>query len=52
MGRLFIARLLGPNAEALINLFTLAMRGSMNTKDIKEIIFAYPTYTSDVGYMS
>ncbi|MFQ6023845.1 MAG: dihydrolipoyl dehydrogenase family protein [Acidiferrobacterales bacterium] len=45
------AHLLGSNAEELINLFTMAMRGSMNAKDIKEIIFAYPTYASDMGYM-
>ncbi len=37
--------------SSLINLFTMAMRGSMNAKDIKEIIFAYPTYASDMSYM-
>ncbi|MFQ5759934.1 MAG: FAD-dependent oxidoreductase, partial [Acidiferrobacterales bacterium] len=50
-GRILGAHLLGSNAEELINLFTMAMKGSMNAKDIKEIIFAYPTYASDMGYM-
>lgn len=50
-GRILGAHLLGSNAEELINLFTMAMRSSMNAKDIKKIIFAYPTYASDMGYM-
>ncbi len=50
-GRILGAHLLGPNAEELINLFTLAITGSMNAKDIKELIFAYPTYASHMGYM-
>ena len=45
------AHILGPNAEELINLFTLAINGSMPAKNLKEIIFAYPTYASDMGYM-
>lgn len=49
-GRILGAHLLGSNAEELINLFTMAMRSSMNAKDIKKIIFAYPTYASDMGY--
>jgi len=50
-GQILGAHLLGSNAEELINLFTMAMRGSMNAKNIKDIIFAYPTYASDMGYM-
>ena len=50
-GQILGAHLLGSNAEELINLFTMGMRGSMNAKNIKDIIFAYPTYASDVGYM-
>ncbi len=50
-GRILGAHLLGSHAEELINLFTMAMKRSMSAKDIKEIIFAYPTYASDMGYM-
>lgn len=50
-GQILGAHLLGSNAEELINLFTMGMRGSMNAQNIKEIIFAYPTYASDLGYM-
>lgn len=50
-GRILGAHLLGSHAEELINLFTMAMKGSMSAKDIKQIIFAYPTYASDMGYM-
>lgn len=45
------AHILGPNAEELINLFTLAINGSMSAEAIKDIIFAYPTFASDMGYM-
>lgn len=50
-GKILGAHLLGSNAEELINLFTMGIRGSMNAKNIKDIIFAYPTYASDIGYM-
>ncbi len=50
-GRILGAHVLGANAEELINLFAMAMRGHLDAKAIKEIIFAYPTYASDMGYM-
>ncbi len=50
-GRILGAHVLGANAEELINLFTMAIRGQLNAKAIKEIIFAYPTYASDMSYM-
>ena len=50
-GRILGAHVLGANAEELINLFTMAMRGQLNADAIKEIIFAYPTYASDMSYM-
>ena len=49
--RILGAHLLGPHAEELINLFTMAMGRGMNAKDIKEMIFGYPTFASDMGYM-
>ena len=50
-GKILGAHILGPNAEELINLFTMAINGSMSADAIKDIIFAYPTYASDMGYM-
>ncbi len=50
-GRILGAHLLGPNAEELINLFTMAMAGGLQSQDIKRMIFGYPTYASDISYM-
>lgn len=45
------AHLVGPSAEDTINLFALAIRHGLTTKEIKDTMFAYPTAASDVGYM-
>ena len=50
-GRILGAHLLGPSADELINIFTLAMRGGLTAKEIKEVLFAYPTHSSDIQYM-
>ena len=50
-GRILGAHLVGPNAEELINLFTMAMVGGLKAREIKNMIFAYPSYGSDMGYM-
>lgn len=50
-GRILGAHLLGPHAEELINLFSLAMRTGMRAEDVREMIFAYPTHGSDMAYM-
>ncbi len=50
-GRILGAHLLGPNAEELINLFTMAMAGGLHSQDIKGMIFGFPTYASDISYM-
>lgn len=50
-GKILGAHILGPNAEELINLFTMAINASMSADAIKDIIFAYPTYASDMGHM-
>ncbi|MCZ6841241.1 MAG: NAD(P)/FAD-dependent oxidoreductase [SAR324 cluster bacterium] len=50
-GKILGAQILGSNAEELINLFTMAINGSISAESIKDIIFAYPTYASDMGYM-
>ena len=50
-GRILGAHVLGPNAEELINLFAMAMRAGLKSHDIKQIVFTYPTFASDMGYM-
>ena len=50
-GKILGAHVLGPNAEELINLFAMAMKADLKANDIKEIIFTYPTFASDMGYM-
>ncbi|MCZ6878243.1 MAG: NAD(P)/FAD-dependent oxidoreductase [Acidobacteria bacterium] len=50
-GRILGAHILGPNAEELINLFTMAMAGGLHSQEIKEMIFGFPTYASDISFM-
>ena len=50
-GRILGAHLLGPASEELINVFAVAMRCGMRARDLKALIFAYPTRASDLAYM-
>jgi len=38
-------------AEETINLFALAIRNGLTSRILKDMIFAYPTATSDIAYM-
>ncbi len=49
--RILGAHLLGPNAGETINLFAMAVRFGLKTSEIKDIPFAYPTHSYDIGYM-
>jgi glutathione reductase (NADPH) len=49
--RILGAHLVGPHAEEVINLFAVAIRHGLTTRDLKTTIFAYPTGASDIGYM-
>jgi glutathione reductase (NADPH) len=49
--RILGAHLLGPAAEETINLFVLAMRAGITAKELKQVLFAYPTHASNVQYM-
>lgn len=50
--RILGAHILGPHAEEVINIFTLAIRLGLTAKDLKDpILYAYPTNSSDVVYM-
>ena len=45
------AHLVGPHVDEVINVFALAMQKGLTAEDLKTTIFAYPTGTSDIGYM-
>ncbi len=49
--RILGAHLIGPHAEEAINLFAMAMQAGMKPRDVKNMIFAYPTVASDMPYM-
>jgi glutathione reductase (NADPH) len=50
-GRILGAHLLGPHAEEIINIFGLAIRAGLSARSLKDMVFAYPTSASDIGYM-
>ncbi len=45
------AHLLGDHYEEVINLLAMAIRFGISTKDLKRMIYAYPTRGSDIAYM-
>ena len=49
--RIVGAHLLGPRADETINLFALAMRAGLTARDVKQMLWAYPTQASDLAYM-
>ena len=49
--RILGAHLLGPHADEVINMFAVAIRLGIPAADLKDVIFAYPTYGSDVRFM-
>ncbi|WP_246389746.1 hypothetical protein [Aminobacter niigataensis] len=50
-GHILGAHLIGPGAEEQINLFAMAMGAGLTANRIKGIIFAYPSYASDISSM-
>ena len=49
--RVLGAHLFGHNATEAINIFALAMKFGLTTRDLKKVLWAYPTHTSDLKYM-
>jgi glutathione reductase (NADPH) len=43
--------LVGPHADEVINIFALAIRRDLTTRDLEDAVFAYPTACSDIHYM-
>jgi glutathione reductase (NADPH) len=50
-GEILGAHLIGPGAEEQINLFAMAMGAGLTANKIKAMIFAYPSYASDLSSM-
>lgn len=50
-GKILGAHLIGPGAEEQINLFAMAMAAGLSANRIKGIIFAYPSFASDISSM-
>ncbi len=50
--RIIGAHILGPHAEKVINIFSIAIRLGLTTKQLNDpILYSYPTNSSDVIYM-
>ncbi len=49
--RILGAHLLGAHADEVINIFALAVRFGISARDLRHMIYAYPTGGSDVPYM-
>ncbi len=50
-GQIIGVHLVGPEASEVINLFTLAMNSRTTVKQLKQMLFAYPTWGSDIKGM-
>ncbi len=49
--RILGAHLLGPHADEVINVFAVAIRARVPARELKEVLFAYPTHGSDIRFM-
>jgi glutathione reductase (NADPH) len=49
--RILGAHLVGHGAPEVVHLFAFAMEHGVTAKDIKDAVFAYPTFTSDIKYL-
>lgn len=45
------AHLLGPSSEDVINLFTFAINRGISPEEMKNMVYTYPTASSDIVYM-
>lgn len=50
-GKILGAHLIGPHAEDVINLFAMAIKAGLTSRDIKTMILTYPSASSDIVYM-
>jgi glutathione reductase (NADPH) len=50
-GRILGANLLGHSSEELINIFALAIAHNLTSEDLKNLVYSFPTRSSDIEYM-
>ena len=50
-GHILGAHIMGPCAEEVVNIFSLAIRANIPASTLKDALFAYPTGASDIAYM-
>lgn len=50
-GRIVGAHLLGHHADEVINVFAVAMAGNLTARDLKSMLWAYPTSGSEIVYL-
>jgi len=50
-GRFLGVHILGHNAGEAINIFAMAMKFGLSNRDLKKVLWAYPTNVSDLKYM-
>lgn len=50
-GKIIGAHLMGLNAEEVINVFAMAIRLGLTRKELKKMVWAFPTNTYDINYM-
>jgi len=50
-GRIIGAHILGHDAQNLINIFGLAMKHGITSRDLRDFLFAFPTFSSDIPDM-
>jgi len=49
--RILGAHIFGLHAEEVVNIFGLAVRKGLSAGDLRDMVYAYPTSASDIGYM-
>jgi glutathione reductase (NADPH) len=49
--RILGAHLLGIHAEEIVKIFALAVRTGLTARDLREMVFTYPTSAYDIRYM-
>lgn len=50
-GQILGAHVLGSKSEDIINLFAMAMNQNLQATELKKMVYAYPSHTSDISYM-
>jgi glutathione reductase (NADPH) len=49
--RILGAHVFGPHADDVINLFALAMRAGVKAREVRKVLYSYPSVSGDITYM-